>query len=300
MTFETMRLQPILIDDQPHFVAMEVGRVLGYSENGSRFSSKLMSDWSDSFDNGNMPFVVTGELLAMLKEQLPSEVIGDRAKQLVLLNEEGLYIALMLAGGPVANRFRKWLVSGVLPLALRQSCPSANAEGPSAAPAIAQDDLAETVRLAVRAEIDALRPKTRSPVGIAKAVAEAHAAEVMFDQLLAWARTELGRSIVKITRTGPAPSIPKSCVGTVELDEHGRVTGLYLLAGSMALVSRAHGRHQYDLALRWLEAGLFERAAGWDGQRLNSGKWSKYIAGLGTRQVYKVGGARLQDWPAIV
>jgi prophage antirepressor-like protein len=289
--FDAFELRPIMLGDEPHFIAMEVGRALGYSEDGSRFARRLQAEWAGEFDSDSAPFMIAGADLAVLKGQLPTDSVGSRTRGMILLNEEGLYIALMLAGGPKANRFRKWLASEVLP-SLRRTGSYSLA---GAAPTIDAAPLAEMMREAVRSELrrylGSSVAKPAEPT-LRRALSDRAAADKMFDTFMAWALAEIGRKTTfAISIPGKSPFPPRACKGLMELDDHGRIRELYFAPSVIGMASRAHATHSHELARSWFEAGHLVRPDGWTIERLKSGLWSRHIPGIGSRTYYRVSAA---------
>jgi len=134
--------------DELAFVAREVGAALGYEEAGKRFASKVTGDWSNELKEGVHWHRVKGEELRRLKAALrlgagpvptrlgaapvpsgtppagldaapvPSDALA-RVPEVILLTEQGLNLALMRSGQPIAAEFRNWLASEVVPAIAR-------------------------------------------------------------------------------------------------------------------------------------------------------------------------------------
>lgn len=135
--YEGHRLTFIDLDGKPHVLAREVGRILGYAEEGRAFVS-LLREWSDDLRPGEHVVKVEGDQLAWLKERLSSESMLSHTRAVLLLTDRGLLRALMLAGGPVAVRFRDWAEE----VLLRVATTGAYAP-PTADPAPPVDELVE-------------------------------------------------------------------------------------------------------------------------------------------------------------
>jgi len=110
--YEGHALTFLELDGKPMVLAREVGRALGYANDGKSFLNSI-AEWTDDLREGEHVVKVEGERLAWLKERLVTETVTSRAPSLLLLTERGLLRACMLAGGPVAVRFRDW-AEGVL------------------------------------------------------------------------------------------------------------------------------------------------------------------------------------------
>ena len=94
--FEGGQLSTILYRGKPAWIAREVGRVLGYSEDGTRLARIVLSEWADEFIEGHDYVKLRGRELKEFKAvaQLPPESVGSRAPHLILLFESGLHMAL--------------------------------------------------------------------------------------------------------------------------------------------------------------------------------------------------------------
>lgn len=99
--YDGHRLTFVELDGVLHVIAREVGKVLGYAEEGHAFISSIRG-WAEDLRDGIHTRRADGDLLAMLKARLGTELVPSRSPSLLLLTERGLLRALMLAGGPVA------------------------------------------------------------------------------------------------------------------------------------------------------------------------------------------------------
>jgi prophage antirepressor-like protein len=110
--------------EQPWFIAKQVGSVLGYGNDGLELCKMINRHWTEEFEDGLDHVVVKGEHLKRLKVladegvNLPpssSMKVSPKANQLMLLSEQGLYLACMKSGKPIGVQLRKWLKGVVLP-----------------------------------------------------------------------------------------------------------------------------------------------------------------------------------------
>lgn len=90
--FETREVRTLLIDDQPWFVASDVAAALKYRE------AKDMTRNLDDDEKG--------------RQIVPT--LGG-AQELNIINESGLYSAILRSRKPEAKRFKKWVTAEVLP-----------------------------------------------------------------------------------------------------------------------------------------------------------------------------------------
>jgi prophage antirepressor-like protein len=120
--FEGQAVTTIHYRDRPVWIAREIGRVLGYEEEGRGFRTRITGEWSEDLEEGTDYMVVQGDELRDLRTALGTEgvpsgdsPIPDRAPSLTLLTESGLHLALMLSRKPAGRRLRRWLATEVLP-----------------------------------------------------------------------------------------------------------------------------------------------------------------------------------------
>lgn len=127
--YEGHALTFLEIEGKPMVIAREVGRALGYAEDGHAFVS-MLREWSDDLRPGEHLVKVDGERLAWLKARLGSDSLPSRTASLLLLTDSGLIRACMFAGGPVAVRFRDW-AQGVLLRAVKGETINGQTEDPA-------------------------------------------------------------------------------------------------------------------------------------------------------------------------
>ncbi|WP_445620664.1 BRO-N domain-containing protein [Kushneria sp. Sum13] len=94
--FDTQEIRTLLIDDQPWFIAADVARALQYQ------TAKDMARNLDDDERGR---------------QIVPTPSGDQ--EMTIINESGLYSAILRSRKTEAKRFKKWVTAEVLP-AIRQ------------------------------------------------------------------------------------------------------------------------------------------------------------------------------------
>ena len=82
-------------DGEPWFVAKDVAEILGYSET-NRMTSRLDED--------------------EISKRQSTDSVGRRT-EIIIINESGLYNAILRSTKPNAREFRKWVTGEVLPSA---------------------------------------------------------------------------------------------------------------------------------------------------------------------------------------
>lgn len=90
--FETREVRTLLIDDQPWFVASDVAKALDYQ------AAKDMARNLDDDERGR---------------HIVPTLSGDQ--EMTIINESGLYSAILRSRKAEARRFKKWVTSEVLP-----------------------------------------------------------------------------------------------------------------------------------------------------------------------------------------
>jgi prophage antirepressor-like protein len=116
-------------------IAREVGKALDYEQDGKQFVQNLTTEWANEIREGEHWFRLKGADLRQTKENLrlgtahvPSQIEGGGepppssaalsfrfANELVVITEEGINLALMKSGKPLAIEFRAWLAGEVVP-----------------------------------------------------------------------------------------------------------------------------------------------------------------------------------------
>jgi len=91
--FEQNEVRTILVNDEPFFVGKDVAEILGYS-NGP----KAMRDHVDEEDK--------------LTERI---VMSGQNREVIIINESGLYSLILKSKLPNAKKFKRWVTSEVLP-----------------------------------------------------------------------------------------------------------------------------------------------------------------------------------------
>ena len=103
---------------RPAWLSSEIGKILGYSEAGSRLTHKITNEWNKEFVEDVDYASIIGEDLANFKDILrdsgSSEPVG-RLNKLYVLFESGLYLVLSLTHKPIGSRFRRLAAAEILP-----------------------------------------------------------------------------------------------------------------------------------------------------------------------------------------
>lgn len=89
--FDTLEIRTLLINDQPWFVAMDVASALMYTD--AQAMTRRLDD--DEIQN--------------------RQIVGFGPRGVALINESGLYSAILRSRKSEAKRFKKWVTAEVLP-----------------------------------------------------------------------------------------------------------------------------------------------------------------------------------------
>lgn len=219
-TFDTRAFPAVVIDGQPHWLAAQLGDVLGYADAGVELLRSISKHWSDEFLDGRDVIRLDGEDLRPLKDL---GLVGARAPSVLLLTESGLYRVLILTGKPVGVRLRDWLTTEVLP-----SIRRTGSYGHARATGALLEDLATDLKLT---------GSTRAVVELA--VAEAMQGEAfphLRDVVRAAARNRPSRR----SRASEVPVIPVAPAASDQADRwtrtQVRAQGNWLLTQAAELV----------------------------------------------------------------
>lgn len=225
------------------FVAAEVGRALGYSDDGRVLSRLIRKEWAEQLDEGEEYIILTGQPLKLLNSIRvgntypdPSDVVTRRNK-LMLLTEEGLYAVMGLTNKPAGKAFRRYVARVLLPSARRAAVPEI---APSPDMAQLTRRLEEQERIVDRLTLALNKAGIHVPLPSALPAVGTDARET-FARFVAWCRGA-GRPRLHIAGE---PTPPKDCLGVLD------GAGVYF--GAEALTT-ALGMNATALARSWVDA----------------------------------------------
>lgn len=98
-TFDDKEVRTMLIDGEVWFVAMDIARILEYGQTVKMLA--LLEDYEVK--------KIAGADLA------PAKNLSPMAREITLVNESGLYSAVISSTKPKAKEFKKWVTNEVLP-----------------------------------------------------------------------------------------------------------------------------------------------------------------------------------------
>ncbi|MCP4606364.1 MAG: hypothetical protein GY847_38610, partial [Proteobacteria bacterium] len=105
------------------WLAVEIGRALGYSNKGSRLAGKISESWSEELIEDKDYQYLRGAELSEFKRVLDvlpgSGRTYSKAPQMLLLFEPGLHFVLLKTNKPIGAKLRRFLVDQVMPQLVR-------------------------------------------------------------------------------------------------------------------------------------------------------------------------------------
>jgi prophage antirepressor-like protein len=207
---------------EPWFVAADVAQSLEY---------RMASDMTRSLDDDEKGTQIV---------RTPS---GDQ--EMLVINESGLYSAILKSRKPEAKRFKRWVTSEVLP-AIRKTGAYAGRGGPLALPASTQDRVASILLIGEAvAKVPGVKP------GIAMAAT------------LTCIQENTGLSVETLRRALPAANEPTCSLNATQL---GKLLGITARATNRRLAARGlqlrNERDEWELTEAgeaWAEAMPYSR-----------------------------------------
>ena len=180
--FEGHSLPAYLWEGKSVWIAKDVGRVMGYGEEGKGLVDLLRQDWREELIEGADLELLEGERLIKFKadaggltrmvdshQKESAPLVAHRTASLLLLKESGFHLVCLKTEKAIGRRMRRWLAGVVMPSLLRTGGYQVNAiiekdtfetQGTAALEAVAQKAASEAVRLLVaRGSI----PRPRKP-----------------------------------------------------------------------------------------------------------------------------------------
>jgi len=207
---------------EPWFVAADVAQSLEY---------RMASDMTRSLDDDEKGTQIV---------RTPS---GDQ--EMLVINESGLYSAILKSRKPEAKRFKRWVTSEVLP-AIRKTGAYAGRGGPLALPAPTHDRVASLLLIGEAvAKVPGVKP------GIAMAAT------------LTCIHENTGLSVETLRRALPAANEPTCSLNAIQL---GKLLGITARATNQRLAARGlqlrNERDEWELTQAgeaWAEAMPYSR-----------------------------------------
>jgi prophage antirepressor-like protein len=103
-------------NDRHVWIAREVGAAIGYSGEGKRLVSQITGEWASEFIPGHDYEILEGAALSDFKRSSAGDAVAAKTnRELVVLYESGLHLALTKTDKPAGRALRRYLVDEVLP-----------------------------------------------------------------------------------------------------------------------------------------------------------------------------------------
>lgn len=115
--FNNTAITTFIFEGRPCWIALEVGRAIGYAGNGKGLVDTIHAKWSDELVDGSHYEVLTGARLKAFKalQELGDQKTPSHQPQMVVLYETGLWLVLTKTHRPAGKALRKVLADEVLP-----------------------------------------------------------------------------------------------------------------------------------------------------------------------------------------
>lgn len=126
-SFEGRSLTAIMLNSEPHFLASELGLIMGYADDGRALQNKISGSWRPELEDIHGVRLVTGGELVYLKE-ITGGMISANTAGVTLLTEPGVNLCTLKTRQPIGVRLRAWLATEVMPQILRTGTYSVKEE----------------------------------------------------------------------------------------------------------------------------------------------------------------------------
>ena len=130
--FEGHKLTTIEVEGKTCWLARDIGKALGYDQDGRRFVNQITDNWADEFIPGTDYLNLSGERLQQLKDflsenadestiatRLYTDLVSSRAPKVLILFESGVFLSCLKTTKPTGRRLRRFLSEEVLPQIVR-------------------------------------------------------------------------------------------------------------------------------------------------------------------------------------
>jgi prophage antirepressor-like protein len=115
--FNNTAITTYIFEGRPCWVALEVGRAIGYSGNGKGLVDQLRDEWSAEMVEGQDFAVLAGDRLKSFQDLTKEGGYSppSSANQITVLYETGIWLVLVKTRRPAGLALRRFLVEQVLP-----------------------------------------------------------------------------------------------------------------------------------------------------------------------------------------
>jgi prophage antirepressor-like protein len=155
--FEDTEITTITYKGRPAWIAKDIGKILGYAQNGRRLVGNISEKWSEEFIPNHDYIIITGEELQLFREISGDDTdsVSSKSRRLLLLFEPGLHLCLTKTNKPIGRRLRRFLADEVMPQLVRDGRYSPDRD-------VVDDEVVEKeVAEAIREESPALNREKR-------------------------------------------------------------------------------------------------------------------------------------------
>jgi prophage antirepressor-like protein len=119
--FNNTAITTYIFEGRPCWIALEVGRAIGYSGNGKGLVDQLRDEWSAEMVEGQDFAVLTSDRLKSFQDLTKEGGYSppSSANQITVLYETGMWLVLVKTRRPAGLALRRFLVEQVLPQVAR-------------------------------------------------------------------------------------------------------------------------------------------------------------------------------------
>lgn len=120
--FEDQNITTIEYKGRPAWIANEIGRAMGYSNNGRRLIGKISEKWQDELVEGRDYSILRHSELNEFKQLLtlvPESGTSPNTPVLMLLFEPALHFVCLKTNKPIGKKLRRFMVDEVMPQLVR-------------------------------------------------------------------------------------------------------------------------------------------------------------------------------------
>jgi prophage antirepressor-like protein len=119
--FNDTAITTYIFEGRPCWIALEVGRAIGYSGNGKGLVDQLRDEWSAEMVEGQDFAAFTGDRLKSFQDLTKEGGYSppSSANQITVLYETGMWLVLVKTRRPAGLALRRFLVEQVLPQVAR-------------------------------------------------------------------------------------------------------------------------------------------------------------------------------------
>ncbi len=118
--FEGQPLPVFTFHERPCMIVGDVGRVLGYGDDGKLLVTSMRKLWGDELVRGTDFDTLEGEALAAFKALAGETPVSPNTRSLTILYESGLHLVCLKTEKPLGKKLRRFLADEVMPKLMRR------------------------------------------------------------------------------------------------------------------------------------------------------------------------------------